>query len=360
MVENQKLGGLLDRLGLTTPIIQAPMAGGATTPALLAAVSNAGALGSLGAAYLKPDQITEQIAQVRALTSRPFNVNIFAGGYTTTFTGNAQPMLHLLSEAHAKLGIAPPQLPTLPPDPFHAQLDAILQAHPAVVSFTFGIPIAATIQRIQACGILVIATATTAAEAEYAQQAGADAVVAQGSEAGARRGTFLALFDSSMVPTLALVEQIRRVASIPVIASGGLMDGRDIARCLALGAVAVQLGTAFLACPECGISPSYKQALLSARTDTTVVTRAYSGRPARGLVNEFIEELRGREDTILPYPLQNALTRPMRNAAAQQGEAGYQSLWAGQGVARMRAMGAAELVRKLTEELHEAPTGRTQ
>ena len=283
MVEKQNLVSLLNRLGLTSPIIQAPMAGGATAPALVAAVSNAGALGSLGAAYLKPEQIREQIAQVRALTSRPFNVNIFAGGYNLTFTGNAQPMLDLLGEAHAKLGIPPPQLPTLPPDPFDAQLEAILEAQPAVISFTFGIPSAATIQRIQARGILVIATATTAAEAEYAQQAGADAVVAQGSEAGAHRGTFLDSFESSMVPTFDLVTQIVHKTPIPVIASGGLMDGRDIARCLALGAVAAQLGTAFLACPECGISPSHRHALLSAKSDTTVITRAYSGRPARGL-----------------------------------------------------------------------------
>ena len=346
-----------DVLGLEVPIIQAPIAGGATTPGLVAAVNHAGALGSLGAAYLKPEEIRNHISQIRALTQRPFNVNLFAGGYRSEFTEDGTRMLEMLSDVHTRLGIPAPQLPKLPPDPFQAQLDAVLEARPAVVSFTFGIPDAAQIDRIKALGILIIATATTADEAQCAERAGVDAVVAQGSEAGAHRGTFLDSFESSMVPTLELIEQIRRVCSVPLIASGGLMDGRDIAQCLRRGAMAAQLGTAFLACPESGISPSYKNALLSAKSDRTVITRAYSGRPARGLKNQFIEELRERGDIILPYPLQNSLTRPMRNAAALQGEIGFQSLWAGQGVARIRQMRAADLVGTLAQEIHEACVG---
>jgi nitronate monooxygenase len=154
-----------------------------------------------------------------------------------------------------------------------------------------------------------------------------------------------------MVPTLQLVKEIRKVSDCPVIASGGIMDGCDIAAALDAGAVAVQMGTAFLACPESGASAVYKRALLSAKKDTTVITRAYSGRPARGIRNEFIESMEGKEDVILPYPLQNALTRDMRTAAAKRGEAGYLSLWAGQGVARIRPMPAGELVRTLVREL---------
>jgi nitronate monooxygenase len=186
-------------------------------------------------------------------------------------------------------------------------------------------------------------------EAKILMESGVDAVVAQGSEAGAHRGTFSAPFDSAMVPTLQLVQQIAPFA--PVIASGGIMDGRDIRRMLDNGASAVQLGTAFLPCPESGASQAYKQALLAAKTDTTVITRVFSGRPARGLRNEFIARLEDREDVILPYPLQNALTRPMRTAAAQLSNAGFLSLWAGQGVARCRMMPAGDLVKQLVAEL---------
>lgn len=157
-----------------------------------------------------------------------------------------------------------------------------------------------------------------------------------------------------MVPTLDLVRAAIRTVALPVIASGGLMDGRDIATAMRLGAAATQLGTAFLACPESGASAAYKRAILAAREDTTVITRAYSGRPARGLANTFIARLRGRESTILPYPLQNALTRAMRTAAAERGETGYLSLWAGQGVARARALPAGVLVKHLVEETSEA------
>jgi nitronate monooxygenase len=197
----------------------------------------------------------------------------------------------------------------------------------------------------------IIGTATTAEEGRLLADAGVDAIVAQGSEAGAHRGTFAAPFEEAMVPTLQLVRQLRAVVTALVIASGGLMDGRDVASALAAGASAVALGTAFLACPESGASVAYKQAVLATHTDTTVVTRAFSGRPARGLRNEFIARLEGNPKAILPYPLQNALTRAMRTAAAQRGEAGFLSLWAGQGVARARAMPAGELVGCLVEEM---------
>ena len=175
-------------------------------------------------------------------------------------------------------------------------------------------------------------------------------VVAQGAEAGAHRGSFAAPFELSMVPLAALVREIRAAVSLPVTASGGIMDGRDIAAAMRLGAAAVQLGTAFLPCPESGAPPAYKRALLNARTDSTVITRAFSGRPARGLTNKFIAMVEGNERAILPFRLQNDLTRPMRNAAGQQGVADYISLWAGQGVARCRELPAADLVRTLIEE----------
>jgi nitronate monooxygenase len=323
------------------------MAGGPSTPELVAAVSNAGGLGSLGAAYLTPDQITDTIRRIRTLSTGPFSVNLFAGGWSMSADFDAGPMIELLAEVHQKLGLPPPVAPTPGPDPFPAQLEAVLDARPPIFSFTFGIPDRDAMVRLKARGIAIVGTATTVDEARQLEQAGVDAIVAQGAEAGAHRGTFLDSFESSMVPTLDLVRASAAAVSAPVIATGGLMDGHDIASAIQAGASAAQLGTAFLACPESGAPEAYKRAVLAAKEDTTVVTRAFSGRPARGLKNGFVASLNGRQDFILPYPLQNALTRPMRTAAAQQGFADYLSLWAGTGVARARAMPAGDLVASL-------------
>jgi nitronate monooxygenase len=337
----------LKLLGIQHPIIQGPMAGGPSTPELVAAVSNAGGLGSLGAAYLTPDQITDAIRRIRALSSRPFNVNLFAGGWSTRQDFDAGPMLGLLAEFHEKLGLPPPVAPTPAPDPFPAQLEAVLDARPPIFSFTFGIPDRDAMARLKARGIAVVGTATTVDEARQLEQAGVNAIVAQGAEAGAHRGTFLDSFESSMVPTLDLVRATAAAVSAPVIATGGLMDGHDIVSAIQAGASAAQLGTAFLPCPESGAPEAHKRAVLAAKEDTTVVTRAFSGRPARGLKNGFIANLDVRQDLILPYPVQNALTRSMRIAAARQGLADYLSLWAGMGVARARAMPAGDLVASL-------------
>ncbi|MGB6944970.1 MAG: nitronate monooxygenase [Bryobacteraceae bacterium] len=333
------------------PIIQGPLGGGPSTPELVAAVSNAGGLGSLGAAYLTPDQITDAIRRIRALTARPFNVNLFAGGWSTNPDFDAGPMIELLAEVHKRLGIPPPIAPKSAPDPFPSQLEAVLDAHPPIFSFTFGIPDRDAMSRLKSRGIVILGTATTVEEARQLERAGVDAIVAQGSEAGAHRGTFLDSFESSMLPTSDLVRATAATVRLPVIATGGLMDGRDIVAALNAGASAAQLGTAFLPCPESGASDVYKGALLAAKQDTTVVTRAFSGRPARGLRNAFIEQVDGRQNVVLPYPLQNALTRPMRIAAAQRGAADYLSLWAGQGVARARALPAADLVACLVSEM---------
>jgi nitronate monooxygenase len=323
------------------------MGGGPSTPELVAAVSNAGGLGSLGAAYMTPDQITDAIRRIRALSSLPFNVNLFAGGWSTKQDFDAGPMIELLAEVHERLGIPPPIAPTPVPDPFPAQLEAVLDARPPIFSFTFGIPDRDAMSRLKARGIIILGTATTVEEARRLAHAGVDAIVAQGAEAGAHRGTFLDSFESSMVPTLDLVRVTAGAVSLPVIATGGLMDGRDIVSAINAGAAAAQLGTAFLPCPECGAPEAHKRAVLAAKEDATVVTRAFSGRPARGLKNTFIASLDDRQGAILPYPLQNALTRPMRVAAAQQGLADYLSLWAGTGVARACAMPAGDLVASL-------------
>lgn len=332
----------------------APLGGGPSTPALVAAVSGAGGLGILGAPYLSPDELREAIARIRARTARPFGVNLFAGGQPSAVAADAGPMLALLAPVHARLGLPPPAAPALPPDPFPAQVEAVLEARPAVFSFTFGVPPPEAMAALRARGIRTIGTATTAAEARALEEAGVDAVMAQGAEAGGHRGTFLGPFEDAMLPMLRLVRDVAAAVRLPVIAAGGIMAGADVRAALRAGAAAAALGTAFLACPESGAPEAYKRALLEAQADRTVVTRVFSGRPARGLENGFVRALAGREDAVLPYPLQNALTRAMRAAAARQDDAEHLSLWAGQGVTRLRALPAAELVQRLAEELMAA------
>ena len=342
---------LLQRFGIENPILLAPMAGSGGTPELAAAVSNAGGLGAWGGAYAKPDDLAAAIRKIRQLTARPFNINLFAGGYATDHRMDPQPMLEIVAQVHAELGLPAPSLPPLAVNPFAAQLEVVLEERPPVFSFTFGIPSAAQMAALKQRDIIVIGTATTAAEGRVLAQLGVDGIVAQGAEAGAHRGTFAASFEDSMVPMARLMRDICADITVPVIASGGIMDARDVAGCLKAGAAAVQLGTAFLPCPESGAPAVHKQALLAAKKDTTVITRAFSGRPARGLSNRFIAMVAGKEGAILPFRQQNDLTRPMRNAAGPKGIADLISLWAGQGVARSRAMPAADLVAALLEEI---------
>jgi nitronate monooxygenase len=351
---NMTKNALLESLGIEYPILLAPMGGGPGTPELAAAVSEAGGLGSLGAAYMTPAQMRDAIRKTRTLTRKPFHMNLFAGGIEPRMSFDARPMLALLTDVHQTLELPPPVLPTMPADPFPAQLEVVLEERPTVFSFTFGIPSVEALRRLKERGIVVLGTATTVREGQLLEQAGVDAIVAQGAEAGAHRGTFAGPFETSIVPLQELVCGMLHECSLPVIASGGIMDGRDIAAALANGAAAVQLGTAFLACPESGASEAYKRAILAARRDTTVITRAFSGRPARGLTNTFISQLEGREEIILPFPMQNALTRPMRAAAAERGDPEFLSLWAGQGVARARSLPASQLVRRLVEETRNA------
>jgi nitronate monooxygenase len=342
------------------------MAGGGSTPALVAAVSNAGGLGMLAGAYSTPTQITAMVAETRRLTDRPFGINLFAGGAEASDAADPLPMLAILARYHRLLDLPAPSMPTVGTDPhgpgfdpagaagtallFDAQLEAVLAAEVPVFSFTFGIPSPAVLGRLRERGIAVLGTATTVEEARLLEAAGVDAVVAQGSEAGAHRGTFAGSFEAAMVGTLALVPQIVDAVHVPVVASGGIMDGRGIVAAEALGAVGVHMGTAFLTCRESGIPEAYKQAIRAAHDDQTALTRAFSGRPARGIVNEFLREVGEQEEAILPFPLQNALTRPLRNAAAARGDTRLLSLWAGQAAALARDVPAGDLVRQLVRE----------
>ena len=331
------------------------MAGGGDTPALVAAVSEAGGFGSIGAAYLTPEQIAATCAAVRAKTRRPFGINLFAP-QPPPLDVEASSAVSRVAPFFAQLGLAAPTAPSPPVSGFDAQLAAAIDGGASLFSFTLGMLPAAAVAAIQAKGLVLAGTATTVDEAVALERAGVDVVVAQGSEAGGHRGTFdNAKADSSLIGTLALVPQIVDAVRVPVIASGGIMDGRGIAAALALGAGAAQLGTAFLTCDEAGVPDAYKQAILDAHEDETRVTRAFSGRAARGIVNRFMREIDAAGD-VLPFPLQNSLTRPLRTAAATQGRAEFLSLWAGQGVRMARRQTAADLVAALVQEADDAIT----
>ncbi|RQO81661.1 nitronate monooxygenase family protein [Acidovorax sp. FJL06] len=357
------------RFGLALPIVQGPMTG-SDTPALAAAVSQAGGLGMLGCGMRSPAAMAEVAAEVRRRTDRPFGMNLFVQATPTPTPDEAtvQAALQRLAPFYAEFGLVP-ERPARWCEDFGAQFEALVAARPAVASFTFGILSAAQVARLQATGSTVVGTATTVAEARAWAAVGADAVCASGMESGGHRGTFLSPgheapppggpsvddFEASMLGTLTLVRQcVDALPSIPVIAAGGIMDGRGIAGALALGAQAVQMGTAFLTCPESGIGPAYRQALTQAGPTDTRTTRIFSGRPARGIVNTMMDGLRADERSVPPYPVQNALTGALRRAAAQAGRADHLSLWAGQGVAQVRPLPAAELMALLAQELQAA------
>jgi nitronate monooxygenase len=344
--------GFLERLGLVHPVVQAPMAGGITTAELVAAVSGAGGLGSIGAAGLDGAGIVDAVARARTHGARVVAVNLFAGGREegAAERADASAMLALLAEVHAELDLPPPVRPALAPDPLPAQLAAVLEARPEVLSFTFGMPSAEALAALRRAGITTIGTATTVEEGRLLEAAGVDAVTAQGAPAGGHRGSFAVPFAEGLLPTLDLVAGLAAAVRVPILAAGGLMDGRDLRAALASGADAAQLGTAFLACPEAGTHPAHRGALLLASDGQTVLTRAFTGRPARGLPNAFTTLVDAHEPAILPYPLQARLTAAMRATAAERGLAAYLALWSGAGVARLRVLPAAELVTTLAEE----------
>lgn len=342
------------KYGLSIPVVLAPMGGGPSTPELVAAVSNAAGLGSLAAAYSTADRIQQDIATIRKLTTRPFAVNLFSPQAQLPLNNGVDAVSAFLRPYHERLGLNAPELPKKPIEDFDEQLDAVAKAAPPIVSFTFGLLPPKATERLKAQGAYLMGTATTVEEARQLEKAGVDAVIAQGSEAGAHRGTFAVPAEEALIGTVALVPQVVDAVRVPVIASGGIMDGRGIVAALALGASAVQMGTAFLDCKEAGTSAVYREALRHGREDQTTVTRAFSGRMARGLSNEFIEKWNASGLEHLPYPWQNAFTQPMRRAAAAAKQAGLLSLWAGQGIRMLRETTAAQLMQDLREEMKEA------
>ncbi|HEX5079607.1 MAG TPA: nitronate monooxygenase [Geminicoccaceae bacterium] len=339
-------------LGITYPIVQAPMAS-AATPALAAAVANAGGLGSLGFGTSGPDQCRAEIGALRAATNRPFNVNFFVHAAPADDPTRRARMQAGLARYYAELGVEPDA--SAPPPPFdHAMLEVVLSERPAVVSFHFGLPTPARLRAVKDAGAIVLSSATTVAEARWLEVEGADVVIAQGYEAGGHRGTFRSDFGGAQIGTMALVPQVVEAVRCPVIAAGGIMDGRGIAAALMLGAAGAQLGTAFLGCPETRIHPLHRDALGASTDESAQMTRLFTGRPARALANRLVREMADAEADALDFPLQRGLTVPLGQAAAQRGSADFLSLWAGQGAPLLRRLPATALVETLIEEVEQA------
>lgn len=321
------------------------MAGsGINTAELVLASSRAGVLGSIAAAYCTPEQVRTDVATVRAATDLPFAINLFAPTPDPEHPGDAASMLQFLSGWHASFGLPAPALPEDASEPFDAKMDLLLELNPPVVSFTFGLLPPDVMYALKSRDIFVIGTATTVQEAVLLSSAGVDAVVAQGAEAGGHRGSFRANRGFGAVGLMALLPQVVDAVHIPVIASGGMMDGRGIAAALALGGAGVQMGTAFLVTRESGAPVCYKKRVLESNDESTVFTSAFSGRAARGIENRFMKATNQAGVAPLPYPWQNALTRPLRKAGAAAGDSEVLSLWAGQGSPLARERSVQQLV----------------
>jgi nitronate monooxygenase len=351
---------LLGRLKLEAPIIQAPMAG-TSTPALAAAVSNAGALGSIAVGAMNAAEARASIGAVRAATNRAFNVNVFCHAPPTADDARERAWLERLAPEFAAFGAVPPRFLRPIYTSFvedDAMLAAFVDLKPPVVSFHFGLPAAERTAALIASGCLLVSTATSLAEAKAAEVAGIHAVVAQGYEAGGHRGMFNPGASDDRLGTLALTRLLVRNLNVPVIAAGGIMDGAGIAAVLALGAAAAQLGTAFIACPESSADGAYRAALFGEGAAHTAMTAAISGRPARCLANRFVSFAEGLDIAPPDYPIAYDAGKALNAAAKARGEGGFGAQWAGQGAPLARAMPAAALVETLMNELHETSGGR--
>ncbi|MFE4615067.1 NAD(P)H-dependent flavin oxidoreductase [Streptomyces sp. NPDC056747] len=324
-------------VGTALPVVQGPFGGGLSSVALTAAVSEGGGLGSYGAHIHTPDEITALVARLRAATDRPFAVNLWVPqegeGRELPASALAE-HIERLRPYYEELGVRAPNAEDVRAWPdFDEQLDALLAAAPPVISLVMGLPPRRLVAEARRRGIVVVGTATTVDEAVALERAGADAVVASGSDAGGHRGAFLRPVRESLVGTFSLVPQVADAVTVPVVAAGGIADGRGIAAALALGADAVQIGTGFLAARESGASEPHRRALGTPEARTTVLTRLFSGRTARGIPNAFVRDMAAHEDHVPPYPAQNALMQPIRRAAAEQDRPAYVNLWAGQAAA---------------------------
>jgi nitronate monooxygenase len=339
---------LLDLLGITHPIVQAPMSG-FSSPALVAAVSNAGALGSLGCATLATQTARDQVEEIRRASNQPFNLNFFVHPAPRIDAGLAHRVRARLSTYYDEFGAGSVPEPSVPFPHFDQErLQLVLDLRPRVVSFHFGLPPGDGLKRIKQTGAVVLSSATTVDEARKLEAQGADAIIAQGFEAGGHRGTFTEGDGAGLIGTMALVPQVVDAVRVPVIAAGGIADGRGIAAAFALGASGVQIGTAFLGCPEAVVPAIHRNALHRASDEDTRLTRAFTGRSARALRNRFIDEM--KDSDVLDFPAQVSLTRPLFQAQSEEARMAFLPLWAGQAAPLVRDLPAAKFVDALVAE----------
>lgn len=353
---------LTKRLGIRHPIVQAPMAG-VSTPQLAAAVTNAGGLGSLGIGASTTAQAREMIKQTQTLTAGPFNVNVFCHEPAYRDVDREAEWITYLTPLFAEAGIEPPSSLDEIYTSFiedNDMLDMLLELKPAVVSFHFGIPSADCIDALKGAGIFTMATATCTHEAATIEAAGIEAVIAQGIEAGGHRGMFNPSARDQCLSTLALVRLLAHHTALPIIAAGGIMDGFAANAAMAAGADAVQLGTAFVLCPESSANEAYRMALKSDKAADTQLTKVLSGRPARGIVNRLISFGEAKERAVpADYPVAYDAAKRLSAAAAKLGNHEFAAQWAGQGAPIARELPAAELVALIVKEI-ETPLNRSQ
>ena len=342
----------LDRLRITIPIVQAPMAG-VSTPAMAAAVSNAGGLGSIAVGATDAAEARCMIEETRALTDHPFNVNLFVHDEPRADVAREQNWLNAMRPVFQSYGKEPPLALRRIYKSFAVDDDMLamlIEVVPKVVSFHFGLPSADRIRLLRQAGCLLLASATNVAEAQAIEDAGIDMIVAQGWEAGGHRGVFDPCVPDDQLGTMALTRLLVARSSLPVIAAGGIMDGAGIKATLALGAAAAQLGTAFIACMESNADEAYRTALMGPGAEHTIMTTAVSGRPARGLANRFTQWASSVPVEVPDYPIAYDAGKALNTAARASGETGYGAQWAGQGAPLSRPMGAAELIDVLWRE----------
>lgn len=337
-----------DLFGIELPIIQAPMAG-VQGSALAVAVSNAGGLGSLPAAMLGTDALRRELATLLAQTARPFNVNFFCHARPQPDTEREAAWRAALLPYYEEFGVGPEAVVAGPARaPFDdAAAEVLAELKPAVVSFHFGLPSEDLLARVRGWGAKILSSATTVDEARWLESRGVDAVIAQGLEAGGHRGMFLSEDLDSQIGTFALVPQIVRAVKVPVIAAGGIADARGVAATMALGAAGVQVGTAYLLCPECTTSPLHRAALKSDASRVTALTNVFSGRPARGIVNRAMRELGPISTSAPAFPLATSAIAPLRAKAESLGSSDFSPLWAGQNATGCREIPAGLLTRAL-------------
>lgn len=342
---------LLDLFGIHLPLLQAPMAGPGLH-AMAIAVAQAGGLGALPCAMLGEAQVRSELALIRAQTAAPLNLNFFCHQSAPPDAAREATWRAHLRPYYLELGLDPDMpVPPSSRNPFDAAMCALVEDfRPAVVSFHFGLPAPELLARVKATGAKVISSATTVAEARWLEARGVDAVIAQGFEAGGHRGVFLHDEVYSQLGTFALVPQVVDAVRVPVIAAGGIMDGRGMAAALMLGAAGVQIGTAYLYTPEAKVTPAHHAALRSPQAETTALTNLFTGRPARGMVNRLMRESGPLSPLAPAFPLAGGALTPLKTAAEAQGSADFSSLWAGQGAPLGREMGAAALTQRIAAE----------